>query len=135
MDRVVALWRETGDIISRRFGRLATNHTLTPRTERALVRRSVADPRLTARQIRNDQGGEALNVSVRTVQRVLQTHGRIAYRPAATPALNSQRKRTRLEWARRYKDWSTEDWSKVSFKHYRCQKYTFSLYFIGNFFR
>jgi transposase len=142
VDRMVRLWRETGNVASRRLGRPPTNHTLSERTERALVRRSVVDPRLTARQIRNQQGGDTLNVSVRTIQRVLQRHGRIAYRPTAAPALNSQRKRTRLEWARRYKDWTSEDWSKVSFEavlNFKIAKIIvfvlFIFYFTGYFFR
>jgi hypothetical protein len=56
---------------------------------------------LTARRVRNEQGGQALQVSVRTVQRILQRYGRIAMRPLASPSLNTQRKRRRFQWAMR----------------------------------
>jgi transposase len=69
---IIKLWKDTGDVISRRFGRPSTNRVLTERSVRQLVRQSIIDPRATARQIRDRVGGEVSQVSVRTVQRYLQ---------------------------------------------------------------
>ena len=78
-----------------------------------MVRRSVSDPQATAHQIRDLEGGEALQTSVRTVQRVFHRHGRLVMRPVQAPALNALRKQKRLDWAKRHETWSSEDWAKV----------------------
>jgi transposase len=116
VDRIIKLWNETGNVQSRRYGRPPTNHKLSVRTERALVRRSVSYPQETARQVRDLQGGEAQHVSVRTVQRVLRKYGRIPMRPVPAPTLNNVRKRQRLKWAKCHENWTAENWAKVSYK-------------------
>jgi hypothetical protein len=80
------------------------------------VRRSVVDPQATARQLREQEGGEALRMSVRSVRRTLQQHGRISYRPVAAPNLTPHRKMERLAWARMHQNWNALDWQKVSLK-------------------
>lgn len=117
---IVNLWKETGSMRSRRTGRAPTRQKLSERTQRYLVRRSRTDPQMTARQIQEAEGGEALNVSVRHVRRVLHAHGRIARRPRPVPTHNAEHKRARLAWAMRHEHWTCEDWSKVSFKSNHC---------------
>lgn len=115
VNRIINLWNETGNVRSRRYGRTPTRTILSERTRRYIVRHSRADPQLTAREIQNFQGGEASNVSVRHIRRVLNVSGRVARRPVTAPQLNSARKRVRLNWAKQHEHWTTEDWAKVSF--------------------
>jgi transposase len=114
VDRVVQLWIHSGSTLSRAYGRLPTNQALSERSQRSLVRLSVADPQATARELRDRQGGEALETSVRTIRRVLQQRGRISYRPLPSPSLTSSRKKQRYEWAKQYVTWKASDWEKVS---------------------
>jgi hypothetical protein len=54
---------------------------LTDRDERALLRGSVSDPKLTAPEICFSVGGSAIGVSVRTVKRCLIRCERFSFRP------------------------------------------------------
>jgi transposase len=111
---VINLWQQTGEVKSRRCGRIATNLALGKRTVRLLVRESVINPRATARQLRDCVGGEASRVSLRTIQRCLKRGDRCAFRPQASPSLNKKQKQTRLLWGRKYKQWTRDQWSKVN---------------------
>lgn len=111
---IVNQWRKTGNVINKRKGRSPTNRRLSERTARLVIRQSIMNPVLTARQIRDIVGGEAAQASVRTIQRYLCRGGRIAFRPMAAPALSSKQKQTRVAWARSHQTWTSQDWSKVS---------------------
>jgi transposase len=114
--KIICLWRQTGSITTRRKGRPPTNQALGQRTARLLVRESVLDPRATARQIRERTGGEASKTSLRTIQRYLRCGGRFPYRPRPGPTLNEKHKKDRLEWAKKYRNWTAQQWSKVGEK-------------------
>jgi len=75
VSRIIQLWHQTGNTRSRRFGRSPTTQILSMRVERAMVRHSYADPQATARQVQHLQGGEALDVHIRTVQCILRVMG------------------------------------------------------------
>ena len=79
-----------------------------------LIRESVMNPRATALQVRNETGGEAAHVSLRTIQRYLRAGGRFPYRPQAGPTLGPKQKEARVQWANIHKNWSVLDWRKVS---------------------
>ena len=113
VSRIIQLWKKTGSTTSRRFGRQSTNKKTSIRMERAIVRKSVEAPHLTARQIRDSYGQKILNASVRTIQRILRKYGRQAIRPISGPILNSVRKKQRYSWAKVHSNWSKEDWTKV----------------------
>jgi transposase len=117
VSNIVKLFRETGGIRSRRFGKTPSNRLLTPKAVSLLTRESQKDPRATARQLKERVGGPVAAASVRTVRRYLQKSGRLAYRPVPAPALTNKQKQRRLEWARRHQNWTVEDWSKVGCRH------------------
>lgn len=138
VNRIITLWRERGSTRSRRFDRPPTNRQLSARTERYLVRESRANPQLTARQVQQQHGGEALNVTVRHVRRVLHQHGLVARRPVPGPSLTPRRMRARLNWAKEHEHWSEEDWSKVNLScswHETCSFNVCFFTFSGYFFR
>ena len=113
---IVRRYKEGGIIQTLRVGRCGRPSLLSYRDERALVRESVANPRLTAREIQSNVGGIALNVSLNTVKRSLIRHGRCSYRPMKSPSLNSAQCKVRLQWCKRYETWDALKWSKVSHK-------------------
>ena len=57
-----------------------------------------------------DDGAE---VSSRTVRRRLCENGLKSYKVAKKPLLNATMKRKRFEFALNYRDWTSQDWSKV----------------------
>jgi transposase len=113
VSKIIALWRETGSVKSRRFGRPSTKPRMPERTKRLILRQSEIDPRATARQLRERVGGDAAKFSVRTIRRCLQYGGRRAYRPIPSPILDAGRKRQRLIWARAHRHWTQQEWNKV----------------------
>jgi hypothetical protein len=99
VDKVVALWNQTGSVCTRRMGRPQVNRRLSVRAERAIVRKSVECPRLTARQIRGNNPAFP-SVSLGTVQRIHQKYGRMAIRSRSSPKLNAKQRSVRLQWAK-----------------------------------
>ena len=128
---IIKLWRSTGNVTARRFGRPPTNCVLHERTSRLVIRQSVLDPRATARQIRDRVGGEAALVSLSTIKRRLRAGGRIAYRQMPAPFLNNKRKLIRLKRGRRHRLWSKARWSKVRYDNYvfvKCSAHEVALW-------
>jgi transposase len=111
---IVRKYKDTGSLQSERVGRCGRPRLLSVRDERALARASVADPHLTAREIRTQVGGNAAVASVATVKRALRRQGRRTYRPSKSPALNAAKRWSRLQWCRKYRDWDEGKWNLVS---------------------
>src|SRR5579859_2907172 len=74
--------------------------------ERALMQNSF----LPLADITNKIG---LDISERTVRRRRSEAGLGSYIAAEKPGLTAENIYKRLEWAKKYKDWTTEDWKKV----------------------
>ncbi|KAK6011625.1 transposase, partial [Ostertagia ostertagi] len=84
--------------------------------DRRIVRRSKADPRLTAVDIATEFNmNEGTNLSRQTVGRRLKDAGIHGRRPAKKPFISSKNRRARVEFARRHLDWTVADWSRVLF--------------------
>jgi transposase len=107
-------YRETGQIDSRGKYRSGRPRKLSVRDERTLRRFSFQNPRATARQCQQEVGGRLATASISTVKRSLIRMGRLSRRPVYMPCLTESQKRVRLNWCRRYKHWSSEQWLKVS---------------------
>lgn len=112
---IVRKFKDTGSVEPMRVGRCGRLRMLSVRDDRAISRASVADPHLTAREIRTRVGGNAAVASLSTVKRSLRRQGRSIYRPSKSPALNSAKRRTRLKWCKKYRDWDEGQWSQVSY--------------------
>jgi transposase len=111
---IVQRFKRTGSIQPSRTGRCGRPRKLTDRDERALLRKSVSDPKLTAREIRSNVGSAVLGVSISTVKRCLRRRGRLSFRPVKSPSLNAAQRKVRLQWCKQFRDWDEEKWQQVS---------------------
>jgi transposase len=110
---ILKQYTETGSVLATRVGRCGRPRSLSIRSERALARASVVNPKLTAREIRSSVGGEVALLSISTIQSALRHQGRNAYRPRKSPSLNAAQRNVRLQWCRKYSSWDVEQWIKV----------------------
>lgn len=109
------LWRETSSVDDDQEERRGRKPKLTAREKKMIVRESTKDPKKTAREIQQVSGQTVKTVSLRTVQRVLQESGKIAYRPRKIPALTKSLKIRRFQWSNEVKDMCLNDWNEVIF--------------------
>lgn len=105
-------FKETGSYENRpKSGR---KRITTERDDRFLTRLSLKNRMKSSKDLSaelNERQG--ISVSARTVRRRLvqaNLHGRKARRK---PLLTEDQKKKRLLWAKKYKNWTVEDWSKI----------------------
>lgn len=105
---------DTGSIDDRaRSGRPKIS---TVRQDRALLRLSSANPRITSRGLSQQwQETSGVRAHPRTVRRRLFSAGRYSYVAPKKPLLTARHKARRLEWAREHIGWTVEDWKRVLF--------------------
>ena len=101
---------ETGSFADKK--RCGRPKITTPTTDRRLVRMSLKDRRLSSRQLLIQLGA---NVSTKTISRRLRKAGLFARHPWKKPLLTVAMRKKRIAWARKYCDWSIQDWEKVIF--------------------
>ncbi len=82
------------------------------RDERLLSQENRLNSRMTSNEYRVSRN---LNVSSRTVRRVLSKHGRISRKPVCKQLLTEPMKKKRLSWAKLHRSWTIEQWRKVLF--------------------
>ena len=107
--------------------RLAKKHEISPKCP-VNGRPSLLDERMKARIVRYiviDKLGTAvrvkkalfedhsLDISVKTVQRVLRERGLVAIEKPKKPLLTPRHQRLRLEWAKAHQFWTMDDWKRV----------------------
>ena len=86
------------------------------REDRLIKRLCLRDRFATSSQIRRTlEKSVGSVISAKTVQRRLNEVGLRASRPAKKPLLTQKMKKTRLEWAKTFKNWTVDDWSQVIF--------------------
>jgi transposase len=136
---IIRHFNQQGTTNTLRKGKCGRKKSLNVRVERAICRTSKTNPQMTARQIKEEVGGCAANVSTDTIKRTLRRHGRHTYRPSACPALNARQKATRLRWCQDHRFWSTDQWRKVSktctiyiIKCVMHCNYAFLIFYSGN---
>ena len=84
---------------------------LSKRSVSRLIRTSLKNRRLTSTQLRD----EVPSVSKSTVRSLLNKAGLFGRLAARKPLLTKKNIRDRLEFARRYRMWTSEDWRRVAF--------------------
>lgn len=112
-DAITRFW-ETGSY-TRRPGQ--DSHWCTSaRDDRFIVNNVLRNRFTTAPEVRT-RLFEVRNVSVseQTVSRGLAERNQTAFRPARAPELLTQHRRARLQFAREYAKWSTDQWNDVLF--------------------
>lgn len=115
VSRVIKLKQEKGSFSPRRKGRCGRKKKTTPRDDAYLLRQSKKDPRKTSDALNSDLKSLGIQISSSTVRRRLIAVGRKARRPIKKQLLTKLMKEKRYKWAKKYKDWSKEQWRKVLF--------------------
>ena len=80
-----------------------------------LLRLSIVDPRNTSSNLKRDMMDYGVYLSNSSIKKRLFEVGRIARRPKRKQLLTHKMKRRRLAWAKKYKNWTLDDWKKVLF--------------------
>ena len=89
-------------------------HILGPRDERKIVRLIVSGKAQTAVQVQSElRTGENLDVSTNTIRRALKRNGLASCAKRKKPLLRKKHRQNRLKFAKKYRKWAVEDWSKV----------------------
>lgn len=84
------------------------------RTDKALQRMCLKDRFKSAVRIRAElKDYHQVDLSAETIRRRLREIGLYGRRPAKKPLLTKKMKDTRLTWAKKYKNWTKEDWRRV----------------------
>lgn len=87
----------------------------TERADRKLVQMCLRDRRATSENLRRQWQECGVAASSRTVRRRLWDSGLKSCIPRKKPLLTTAMMRRRLDWARRYRSWTSADWCKVVF--------------------
>lgn len=108
----VKRFRETGSYENRqKSGRKRKTTARQDRyLERFALRNRFQTPKQLAAELSVEQG---VSVCDRTVRRRLAEVNLKSRKARRKPYLSQQQMKNRLLWARKYKDWTVEDWSKV----------------------
>lgn len=110
VNRIIKRFDDTGNSGPLRKGKCGRKRKTTARTDKKLVRRSLANPRMTAVDLKKE---ENLTISRETIGRRLREAGRKARRPLKRPLLTKKMRSSRLKWAKAHHSWGPEDWKKV----------------------
>ena len=103
--------RESGSVLDR--SKSGRRRATTVRQDRHIVRASMRNRRLTAVDLQQQLAASGTCITARTVRNRLREvglHGRIA---AKKPLLSKTNKKKRMEFAKRYRNWTADDWKGV----------------------
>lgn len=107
--------KETGSVELKRVGRCGRKRKTTARDEAFLMRQSKIDPKKTSADLQQDLAEHGVNIHDSTIRKRLIEMGRKAIRPQKKQLLTKSMMKKRIVWARKYVNWTTEDWRKVLF--------------------
>jgi len=97
----------------------------TPRRDDILIKRCVVkSPTCSATKIRAERGETGSRISRRTISRCLNDKfGLKSWKPARKPRLTPAMKLKRLQFAKKYRDWTSQRWSRVLFSDETIQQF------------
>ncbi|GBN39129.1 hypothetical protein AVEN_20436-1 [Araneus ventricosus] len=111
---VHAKWINGADTSSRRQG-IGRPRVIKEKGRRRLSRLVKQNRRQTVAQLRAQyNAGPSASVSEHTVQRTLLDMGLCSRRPTRVPLLTKRHRQLRLQWAREHRDWTMDEWERVS---------------------
>lgn len=91
-------------------------HVLTEHDERSIIRSISSGHCNTATEAqKNLREHQKINISAQTVRNILKKNGMKAYVKAKKPLITQKHKKQHLEFAKKYKEWTVEDWRNVIF--------------------
>src|SRR5436190_4286305 len=114
--QIISVWnlkqQSTGSVSNKQ--RSGRPPKLTDNVSRIIRRMSVANPRLTAADIKRDLNqNHSLDISLTTVKQCLCNANLIGRRPSKKPFISARNRKARLEFAQKYKNWISPEWTRV----------------------
>lgn len=97
-----------------RTGKSGRKKITTPRDERKIKEICVQNRKKPRKILTNLIQESGIEISDMTVRRRLKDMGFTCCRPAKKPLLTKTMMEKRLKWAKTHKDWTSEDWLKVT---------------------
>lgn len=113
VSKILKRFKLTGSLTTNNVGRGGRKRKTSARAVRILLVKSKKYARLTSEELRRELQHHGCSVSARTIRRRLLEFKRPARRPVKRQMLTPRMKRSRLEWAKNHRHWTTEDWKKV----------------------
>jgi transposase len=135
VNRIIKRHEESGDISVKRKGKCGAKRKTSKRDDQRLLRSSRNDCRKTAVDLARELAETGVNVTPMTVRRRLIEAGRPARKPVKKQLLTVAMKAKRLAWAKKYENWTVEDWKRVLFSdesHFIVQGQQFRFIRRGN---
>lgn len=99
----------------KRKGKCGRKRKTSPRDDKMLLKNSIINPTKTSTELNTDLQYAGINIDPSTVRRRLLEFGRTARRPYKKQLLTTKMKAKRLAWAKKYKDWTVDNWKNVLF--------------------
>ena len=115
VSRIICSFENTGSALSKRKAKCGRKSKTSVRDDKMLLRLSIEDPRKTSSDLKRDMMDYGVHLSNSSIKKRLFQAGRIARRPKRKQRLTHKMKRKRLAWAKKYKNWTLDDWKKVLF--------------------
>ena len=112
---IVKKAEDTGNPGALRKGRCGRKRKTTFYDDKVIIRNSVKDPKKNSKDLQRDMASAGVNISSSTIRRRLLAVGRTARKPVRKQLLTAAMKTKRLQWARKYAEWTVDEWRKVIF--------------------
>lgn len=113
--RIIKKNEVTGNPGAEKRGRCGRKRKTNAHDDKILLRNNVKDPQKTSQDLQRDLVSAGIQIESSTVRRRLLEVSRIARRPLKKALLTASMKLKRLAWAKKHKEWTKEDWTKVVF--------------------
>lgn len=112
--RVLDAERKYGNSPTSRRMNAGRKRKTTARDDRYIVQRVMNNRKITINALKNEVQDRGIHVSTKTLKRRLSEHNIRPRKPRTKPRLTPAMVKKRLSWARQHKNWTAEDWEKVS---------------------
>lgn len=114
--QIISVWnrkqQSTGSVSNKQRSGRPPN--LIDKVSRIIRRMSVANSRLTAADIKRDLNeNHSLDISLTTVKQCLRNANLFGRRPSKKPFISAKNRMARLEFAQKYKYWTSKEWARV----------------------
>lgn len=114
--QIISVWnrkeQSTGSVSNKQ--RSGRPPKLTDHVSRIIRRMSIANPRLTAADIKRDLNeNHSFDISLTTVKQCLRNANLFGRRPSKKPFIFARNRKARLEFAQKYKNWTSQEWARV----------------------
>ena len=115
VSRIIRQFQTTGSVTPKRKGNCGRKRKTSPKDDCYISKKSKQDPSESSVEIKKDLAEAGVEISASLVRRRLVASGRRARRPSKKQLLTRGMKKKRVAWARKYKDWTKDEWKNVLF--------------------